>query len=256
MSDRKTGSARALDPAVTDPDRRRRFRPGWKMTLFTALLLPVVLSLGVWQLGRAEEKRQFEAAYLDKIGALAVAPGEAVADFQRIRITGQYEAGRNFLLDNQIRDGQIGYGVVSVFRAEDGRGWLINRGFIAGDRARRSVPEISSPSGSVTLTGLVWPELGLLPVFGDNVWPTGWPKLVQRIEVARMAALFENMAAVEVRLEAGQPGVFAAAPTELNMPAAKHTGYAVQWFGLAAALSIGFTVFGFRRRSDDDWKSD
>jgi len=248
MFDRKTGSGRALDSAVAHTAARRRFRPGWKMTLFTALLLPVVLSLGAWQLGRAEEKRQFEADYLDRIGALAVTPGESVDDFQRIRVTGQYEPGRDFLLDNQIRDGQIGYGVVSYFRAEDGRGWLINRGFIAGDRARRSVPEIASPTGRVTLTGLVWPELGLLPVFGDNVWPADWPKLVQRVEVARMAALFENTVAVEIRLEVGQPGVFAAAPTELNMPAAKHTGYAVQWFGLAAALSIGFAVFGFRKR--------
>ena len=61
---------------------KRRFRPGWKMTLFTALLLPLVLSLGIWQLGRAEEKREFESAYLDRIGALAVVPAEAVTDFQ------------------------------------------------------------------------------------------------------------------------------------------------------------------------------
>ena len=218
------------------------------MTLFTALLLPVVVSLGIWQLGRAEEKRQFESAYLDRIGALAVVPGQTVADFQRIRLTGEYEAGQDFLLDNQVRDGVVGFAVISVFRTLDGRRWLINRGFIAGDRARRSLPEIASPAGQLALTGLVWPELGLVPVFGDNLWPAGWPKVVQRIEVARMAELLENTVPAEVRLEAGQPGVFAPAPTELNMPAAKHTGYAVQWFGLAAALTIGFTIFGFRRR--------
>lgn len=226
----------------------RRFQPGWKMTLFTLLLLPVVLSLGFWQLSRAEEKRQFESAYLDRIGALAVTPGAAVTDFQRIRLVGAYEPGHDFLLDNQVRDGQIGYGVISAFRTEDGRGWLVNRGFLPGDRARRSLPEVSTPAGTVTLTGLVWPELGLLPVFGEDLWADGWPKLIQRIEVARMAAALENVLAQEVRLEAGQPGGFLPAPTELNMPAAKHTGYAVQWFGLAAALSIGFVVFGFRRQ--------
>jgi len=226
------------------------------MSLFTALLLPVVLSFGVWQLGRAEEKRQFEAAFLDRIGALAKAPGATVLDFQRLRLSGEYVTGRDFLLDNQIQEGEFGYGVVSLFRTEDGRGWLINRGFVPGDRSRRLLPEIASPMGTLTLTGLVWPELGLLPVFGDDLWKEGWPKLVQRIEVARMAASVEqeseqeseNVMALEIRLEVGQPGVFAPAPIELNMPAAKHTGYAVQWFGLAAALSIGFVVFGFRRR--------
>ena len=103
-----------------------------------------------------------------------------------------------------------------------------------------------------SLTGLVWPELGLVPVFGEDRWADGWPKLIQRIEVERMAAVAgeagAGVEALEIRLEAGQPGVFAAAPTELNMPAAKHTGYAVQWFGLATALAVGFVVFGFRKR--------
>lgn len=218
------------------------------MTLFTAILLPVLLSLGFWQLNRAEEKREFESLYLDRISALATTPGKSVAEFQRLKLTGVYEPEHYYLLDNQSRNGQIGYGVVSVFRTEDGRGWLINRGFVPGDRGRRSLPEISSPVGKVTLIGLVWPELGLLPVFGEDRWAEGWPKRVQRIEVERMAEPFENMMALEIRLEAGSPGVFAPAPIALNMPAAKHTGYAVQWFGLAAALSIGFVVFGFRRR--------
>ncbi len=218
------------------------------MTLFTGLMLPVVLTLGTWQLNRAEEKRQYEATYLDRISALAVSPTETVLEFQRIRLVGEYEQGRDFLLDNQIRDGQIGYGVVSLFRARDGRGWLINRGFVPSDRGRRSLPEIDSPEGMVAVVGLVWPELGLLPVFGEDLWTEGWPKRVQQMEVARIAAQFENTVPVEVRLEAGQPGVFIAAETELNMPSAKHTGYAVQWFGLAAALAVGFVVFGFRRR--------
>ena len=218
------------------------------MSLFTAMLLPVVLSLGNWQLNRAEEKRLFEQEYMDRIGALARIPGAEVADFERVRLTGEYEAERYFLLDNQTRNGAIGYGVVSSFRTIDGRRWLVNRGFLMGDRARRTLPEVNVPSGTVTLTGLIWPDLGLVPVFGENVWPDGWPKLVQRLEVTRMAALLPDAVAAEVRLEPGQPGVLAAAPVELNMPASKHTGYAVQWFGLAAALSIGYVIFGFRRQ--------
>lgn len=226
----------------------RPFRPGWKMTLFTVLLLPLVVSLGLWQLGRAEEKRQFEEAYLERIGALARRPGAEVVAFDRVRLTGEYEPSRYFLLDNQTRDGAVGYGVISSFLAEDGRRWLINRGFLAGDRARRSLPEVTTPAGTVTLTGLVWPELGLVPVFGEDAWSDGWPKVIQRLEVERMAGLLPEALAVEVRLEAGQPGVFAPPPVALNMPASKHTGYAVQWFGLAAALSIGFLIFGFRRQ--------
>jgi len=229
-------------------NRGRRFRPGLRMTLFTAVLLPVVLGLGIWQLQRAEEKRHFEERYLDRITALPVVPGEEIQDFQRLRLTGVYEAGRDFLLDNQTWHGAFGYLVISSFRTTDGRRWLVNRGFVEGDRGRRALPEITAPSGVVSVVGLVWPELGLLPVVGENEWQAGWPKVIQRLEVARMAALLERCAPWEIRLEAGQPGVFAAASTALNMPASRHTGYAVQWFGLALALAAGFVLFGFRRR--------
>ncbi len=218
------------------------------MSLFTALLLPVVLTLGIWQLNRAEEKRRFEETFMERVGALARAPGPEVVPFERIRLSGKYETERSFLLDNQTHDGAVGFGVITSFLADDGRRWLLNRGFLAGDRGRRTLPEVTTPEGAVTVTGLVWPELGLLPVFGEDAWSADWPKVVQRLEVARMVEQLPGAVAVEVRLEAGQPGVFAPAPVALNMPASKHTGYAVQWFGLAAALSIGYVIFGFRRR--------
>lgn len=226
----------------------RRFRPGWKMTLFVGLMLPLVLALGSWQLERAEEKRQFEETYLDRIGALAVVPGETPVPFERLKLTGRYDPQRYFLLDNQTRNGAVGFEVVSSFQALDGRRWLINRGFLPGDGTRNHLPVVEDPPGTVTVVGIVWPEFGLLPVFGADAWSDGWPKLVQRLEVARMAALIENTQPLEIRLEAAQPGVFEPALTELNMPAAKHTGYAVQWFGLAVALVLGYGFFGFRKQ--------
>ncbi|MEM8768332.1 MAG: SURF1 family protein [Pseudomonadota bacterium] len=229
----------------------RRFRPGWKMSLFVVLFLPLTLGLGSWQLNRAEEKRAFETAYLERIGARALPPGDVVADFQRLRLEGRYERGQDFLLDNQTLDGAIGFAVVSVFQAKDGRRWLINRGFLSGDRSRRSLPQILTPEGELTIVALAWPELGLLPVFGEDNWAEGWPKVIQRLEVARMATFLDNAVPWELRLEGGQPGVFEPASTLLNMPASKHTGYAVQWFGLAAALTIGFMIFGFRRDDRD-----
>ncbi|PTB95618.1 SURF1 family protein, partial [Marinobacter sp. Z-F4-2] len=34
----------------------RRWQFDWRLLMFSGLLLPVLLSLGVWQLNRAEEK--------------------------------------------------------------------------------------------------------------------------------------------------------------------------------------------------------
>jgi len=227
-----------------------RFHPGWRMTLFVLLFLPVLIGLGFWQLDRAEEKRQFEEQMLDRIGALPAVPEEIVADFERLKLTGVFEAEHTFLLDNQTHAGEVGYGVITSFLAQDGRRWLVNRGFVAGDPGRRSLPEVTTPAGRVTLTGLVWPDLGLLPIYGSDDWAAGWPKVVQRLEVARMAAILDNAVPREIRLEGGQPGGFVPPPLSLNMPASKHLGYAAQWFGLAVVLAGGYLYFGFRRRDD------
>jgi surfeit locus 1 family protein len=84
---------------------------------------------------------------------------------------------------------------------------------------------------------------------GRDNWSEGWPKVVQRMEVERMAASVDA-AAVEIRLEPDQPGVLTPPLMQMNMPAARHTAYAVQWFGLAVALLVGYVVFGLRRRHD------
>jgi cytochrome oxidase assembly protein ShyY1 len=217
------------------------------MSLFVCLLLPVVLSLGLWQLERAEEKRLLETAYVDQLAALPVRPTGELEDFQRVRLEGTFEAGRDFLLDNQTRQGRIGYGVVTPLLADDGRRWLINRGFVAGDARRERLPEFRTPQGPVTVIGVVWPELGLMPLLAEDPWGAGWPKRVQRLEVERMAGLLDGAVAREIRLEAGQPGVLLAPLLSMNMPEDKHLGYAMQWFGLAAALCVGFLLFGYRK---------
>ena len=81
----------------------------------------------------------------------------------------------------------------------------------------------------------------------DDHWGDGWPKVIQRLELERLVASLEAAQALEIRLEAGQVGVLEPPLLKMNMPAAKHTGYALQWFGLAIALAAGFVFFGFRR---------
>lgn len=221
------------------------------MSIFTAVLLPLVVVLGCWQLDRAEEKRGYEMEYLERLGALPVPVSEGREPFQRVRLIGEYEPDRFFLVDNQVRDSVPGYEVISVFRNGDGHRWLVNRGFVPGDPGRRTLPTVVTPAGRLSVVGVIWPDLGLMPMFGGGEgrdhWGEGWPKVVQRMEVGRMAASVDAEA-VEIRLEPDQPGVLTAPLMRMNMPAAKHTAYAVQWFGLALALVAGYVVFGLRRR--------
>ncbi len=224
-----------------------RFAPGWRMSLFFVLLLPVLLGLGAWQLDRAAEKRGYLSAYLDRQGMLpaALAPGTEPLPFERVRVRGRYEGERQFLLDNQVRDGRVGYWVVTSFLAETGERWLVNRGWVAAPQRRSELPAVDIDAGLVEISAVAWPDMGLPPLLAEDPWPGSWPKRVQRLNVARMAQHLDAARPLQLRLEAGQAGVLAPAPLEVTVRPEKHTGYAVQWFALAGVLLVAFICYGF-----------
>lgn len=221
------------------------------MNVFVGFFAPLTIALGLWQLDRGALKREMEMSYLDKLTTLPVAPTQASlrTDFQRVRVTGRFE-DEYFLVDNQILSGDTGYWVVQVFEAEGDR-YLVNRGFVAGPASRDQLPSVAWPDEEIRITGVVWPFTGLIPVFDDDVWTAGWPKRVQRLDIARMAATIDALP-VELRLEGGQPGVLHAAPFAQVLSDAKHRGYAATWFGLFLALMILYFYFAWREKIGND----
>jgi surfeit locus 1 family protein len=227
-----------------------RWRPGWKMSVFVAVMLPLVVALGFWQLERAAEKRWYESRQLQRMGQLPQAPPQRLdADiaFQRVVIEGRYDPHRHYLVDNRVHAGRPGYWVVSRFEADDGRIWLVNRGWLAGPASRDVLPDVPTPAGALRVVGVVWPDTGMPPLLAPDPWPAAWPKRVQRLDTARMAEQDPAIADVEIRLEPGEPGVFQPAPLDVAFSPAIHQGYALQWFGLGVALVAGYLLFGFRR---------
>ena len=232
-----------------------RFRPGWQMTLFVLVMLPILVSLGSWQLRRGAEKEALETGYLARSGALPLDSAEVAAvdrqamAFVRLRLAGQYLPDQYYLIDNQVRDGAVGYWVLHPFVTGDGRLWLVNRGFVPAPKLRNELPAVTTPGGQLQITALIWPDTGLQPRFGEIPEAGPWPRVRQRIDARALAAEHTQGQPLELRLESAQPGVLAAAPSSFASGAARHRGYAVQWFGLAAVLMTGFVLFGLRRRT-------
>ena len=219
------------------------------MNIFVIVFVPLTIGLGFWQLDRGAQKRNMEMAYLEKLTELAVAPDtESLQEpFQRIRLDGRFDA-EMFLVDNQVSSGQTGYWVVQKFTHKE-QSFLVNRGFIAGPRTREELPEVQTPIERLNIVAVVWPFTGLIPVYDGDVWRDGWPKRVQRLDIARMAEVTGAVAA-ELRLEAGQPGVLKAAPFAKVLSDAKHLGYAATWFGLCIALISLYAYFTWRQNME------
>ncbi|MGS2723477.1 SURF1 family protein [Porticoccus sp. GXU_MW_L64] len=250
------GLAKNIMPNAPHTIMNRHFAPNTKILLLAALLLPVLLYLGNWQLGRANEKRQI-LAQLETRSALPPVPleqllGEPETRYRQAQTSGSFDNRHSFLLDNRVRDSRPGYEVITPFYTNSGHWILVNRGWISAPRMRSELPDIPRTEGEVSIRGTIYSPLEKTP--DHYSLRTEWPKVIQNIHFANMSDnLNHPLPEITLRLDNVQPGALRTGWSAINVQPEKHTAYAVQWFAMALALLILTTLFCFpKKRSTDD----
>ena len=229
-----------------------RFDIEWRITALTALLLPLLLGLGFWQLEREEEKRalaeRFEQRQMQP--AVDLRGLDATRDdlaYRPVLMRGAYVPGQYLLQDNRIQRGRFGYEVIALFRLAGDAGYaLVNRGWIAGDPARQSLPEPAQPSGELEVRGQIYvpPDPPYL-LTEQDVPVNNWPRVIQALETDTLVPALErrldaSLFPHSVRVDAGEPGALSVNWQVVNLSPETHRGYAVQWFTMAAVLLLFF----------------
>lgn len=248
-----------------------RMRIAWLPAVVAVALLAVMLWAGFWQLGRAEDKRRaiVEETYRGSRppvvvdGALAASYVPARLRNRRALVTGRYRADRQFLLDNRTHHGVAGYHVLTPMRLEGGDVYvLVNRGWVPVGAHRERLPDVAVSSDTLSEEGLIVE----LPGSGLELGPTGyddrgWPRVVQRVDLARIEAeLAAPLLPFVVRLSpASAHGYLRDWQHRAGLSPERHLGYAVQWFAMAAALAILCVIVCVRRAPEhrlDDGSED
>jgi cytochrome oxidase assembly protein ShyY1 len=230
----------------------KRFRPGIVPTLVVLALLPLLMSLGVWQLNRGEEKRVLLAHYAERRAAppmpAQLLPGTIDAAFRRVQLRGTFDAGHSFLLDNSTRDGTAGVELIQPFHDQASDLWLlINRGWLPWPD-RRTPPSFDTPTAPLNLDAWVYVPPGATFQLSPDAQDAKWPKLVTVLDPGTIwPALNREGFAYELRLESG-PAAYRADWPVVAMGPEKHLGYAVQWFAMSAALVGLYLYLGFSPR--------
>ena len=216
----------------------------WKASALALTLLPLLLWLGNWQLDRAEQKRELKALYAKRAEGpaieLSALKNSDQMRYQPVKLNGTYLPKWNLLLDNKVYRGQFGYEVLTAFELH-GSGQLVwvNRGWLKGDRARLSLPEIPALSEiEQQLKAEIYiPQGKMLQLAGEH--DRNWPRVVQAIDIDQLKQELKlDMFPYTVRLSANSAGFLARSWIVINIEPAKHIGYAVQWFGLAIMAVI------------------
>ena len=228
----------------------RMFAPSLWATLLTAALLVAFLSLGRWQLHRAAEKRALFDAFAAGTGStLDVDSGSGeLARYQHIRLNGRFDPAAQVLIDNMFSaGGQAGYYVITPFRSTSGEWWLVNRGWVPMGTDRKVLPPIPADTAERSIRGradhLPRPgiKLGtpppLMPPFPIRA---SYPSVAELHSVIGPRSWSDR--AEVILLDAPERDGFARSWAAPGLPPMRHIAYAVQWFGLAAALLVLYGV--------------
>lgn len=224
------------------PPERFHFKINWKITVFALMLLPVLVSLGLWQFDRAEEKRTI----LDNRRAQQAQPPVAFAADQldeqlgrRVIAGGRFDRQRYWLLENKIFNGRLGVQVIAPLQLDNDQWLAVNLGWVAASGDRSQLPPVTIPAGPVSVHGTL-SGLSDSPLIdeSDN-HRSHWPHRILELDAEQMSSqLGETVYPVVLLSDPDSPGAQQVYWQPVNMSPSRHRGYAVQWLTMAVALII------------------
>jgi len=137
-----------------------QFAPTVLPTLAALFFFVLTLSLGNWQSGRADAKRELQARYDAAVRAAPIYVSSDLLDhdsvlYRKLGVEGVFDDAHTILIDNRVLNGVAGYHVLTPLRIRGGtRAILVNRGWVATGRTRDQVPVPPTPPGVVRLEGV------------------------------------------------------------------------------------------------------
>lgn len=217
------------------------------LLVLTVIMIALMTVMGVWQLSRAEEKRQLQREW-DSRSQIELGLGEALAVNSpfghRLRVSGVYLAGGDLFLDNQTDEGRVGYRLVRPLQTAAGL-LAVDIGWIQADADRSRLPVVSLPEDdSVELTGfIVRPYLPPLSLGSHRQDP-----LTARVQSLQPALLARHWGepVLPFILRTAEGAVLESGWQPVVMGPERHTGYAIQWFSMALAVLVAGLIF-YRR---------
>ena len=218
----------------------------WKASLTFSLLLILVLSLGVWQIDRGYNKKELENTFLERqsqpvkeIKYNAFLESDL---YRNVVLEGKY-LEKIFFLDNRIHNGKPGLKVFSPFETTNNNLVLVSRGWIELED-RSKLPTINTTKNVLKLQGVLRPESQDFVLENEEMNNKNNPILLQTVNLSELSNfLGKPLSPYILELSELSESAFVKTWQPINLSSFRHFGYAVQWFGLAVVLIVGYVFF-------------
>ena len=232
------------------------FRPSPYLTLFTIISLAILLALGTWQMNRLSWKE----ALIEQVNARTQMPPQDLdqllsgvaetteLEYAVVTVTGAFDHSREAHLYRLKTGGSPGYNIITVLQREGLPDVLVNRGYVPltkKDPATRLEGQIT---GSVSVSGLV-----RLPQSATSFLPPNNPGANEwyfyDFESIRDFLTAPDVLPVFVEADAtANPGGLPEGGLTRIEFKNDHLGYAITWYGLAAALFAVYIAYHVKTR--------
>ncbi|MGC3993792.1 MAG: SURF1 family protein [Propionicimonas sp.] len=237
-------------PMGTSPTGGRLWLRWLALAVFVVALAVAFVNLGFWQLARLDQRRAMNSSVVDH-------ENSAVVDFstvftrtiveadqwQRVRVSGTFDADHQFLVRYRSQGEASGYEVVTPLHTTTGQWVLVDRGF--GVKANtEDYPTVlpAPPTGTVDIVGYVRrDEQGST----DAMTPVQPSNTIRLVNSGALAATLPypivNGFVSAIEMTPAQEGnLVPVQPPELTE--GNHFSYAIQWFTFAGIAGIGLVV--------------
>ena len=236
----------------------RRFSPQAIPTVFMVILLPVFCGLGIWQLDRAEQKRQMAATQetrrkLPPLDLKQRLPESSDLAFRNVVTEGRYLADKTVLIENRKHRGESGFHVITPLRIDGtDRILLVNRGWLSRKQLDKGEsPE--TPSGLQQITGVInFPEppaLQLALETSRDQHTPRWPYLTLE-QFSRWSGL-EILPFAILQSPGDESGFVREWPRPVFSDS-MHIGYAIQWFAFALITLLIWLRLSLRKQQTEE----
>ena len=212
-----------------------------------------LMSLGFWQLDRADQKRTIEASIQKAntgVVELIVNQNELLSkEYYEVRLQGSYISDKQFIYDNQIVNQVSGYYVLTPFVLKgQPNAVLVNRGFIPWNGRRDKLADIDVDSASREIKVQVSNPIKRIELKTSDI-SNQFPVLIQAIDFDVIEEI-SSTSFVDVigLLDPSSDDGFVRKWEPYTGSIEKHIGYAIQWFLMALVLGIIGIRIGLKQR--------
>ena len=212
-----------------------------------------LVSLGFWQLDRADQKRTIEASIQKAntgVVELIVNQNELLnKEYYEVRLQGSYIGDKQFIYDNQIVDQVSGYYVLTPFvLTGQSNAIMINRGFIPWNGRRDQLDDIAVDSAFREVKIQVSRPIKRIELKTSDI-SNQFPVLIQAIDFDVIEEI-SSTSFVDVigLLDPSSDDGFVRKWEPYTGSIEKHIGYAIQWFLMALVLGIIGIRIGLKQR--------